>query len=248
MWLGVGYAEEWLGLPGFAEYGRIQVFGWVWIRLLVPCFIALGIHQVKIYERAILSWGICALNALLTWGMLHMGGGAAEVGLATVIAELGYGVSAYWAVKEGIFRLPKMDDFDSIYREMKEFYWVNLGGQVFKIGSTCSAIVLNKWLGPEIGASWVWIQEVNRVIISLGDVAWNMAGRHYRLNSVKICKDLYRPTEASYKVWEQGAFIGWVIAGLAGCIGLLVSPLGVFCTIMGAGEPSINRSGRRGRS
>lgn len=210
VWSAAATLEDFVGLGGCASYLAWAVPAQVLIRVHVPGYIALSTNLRKPWGRALLPWLTAAINVPLTWWLADLQGmGAEGAALATFISLIPESILfVYWAHKEKLIGV-KVEA--RLLRLVLRRSRSPMRGEGAKFLASVSAIMLNRWLGPDLATKWTYFHTACDVVGGVGVCVWGSASKHYTLNlKDEVMRD---------RIWKAGE----VAALIAVSVGLVIS-------------------------
>lgn len=210
LWSAAAALEDFVGLKGCGSYLAWAVPANMLIRLHVPGYIACATNLSKPWGRALLPWLTAAINVPLTWWLADKQGmGAQGAALATFISLIPESILfVYWAHKEKLIGV-KVDS--RLLRLVLRRSKAPLTGACFAFGSSLAALMLNRWLGPELAKQWTYLHIACDVVGGVGICIWWSSSKHYTLN---LKDEVMRN-----RIWRAGDIAALILLG----VGLIVS-------------------------
>jgi len=213
--------EDFVGLPGMAEYMLFAAPASLVIRLQVVGHMAMGTNQARVGSRIGLAWFMSASNVGLTYLFADVHGmGASGASLGTLLAEI---VPTFlvlrWAHKDELLGQVKLRLLPLVWEKAKKKTYAELPAM---LGSV-AAVLLNRWMGESLARQWTYAQTCTDVVGGIGLCMWGVTSKHFTYN----IKDKIKRAA----VWRFGDITATTTVVVGALASWLVTPLAPFVVI-----------------
>ena len=221
VWLASVHIEDFVGLPGMAEYILFAAPASLMIRLQVVGHMAMGTNQARVGPRIGLAWLMSASNVGLTYLVVDIHGmGASGASLGTLLAEI---IPTFlvlrWAHKDELLGRVNLQLLPFVWEKAKKKTYSELPAM---LGSV-AAVMLNRWMGESLARQWTYAQTCCDVVGGFGLCIWGVTSKHFTYNLADKIK--------RSAVWRFGDHTAWVVT-IVGALGSwFVAPIAPFVVV-----------------
>lgn len=173
LWAFRWQVQSLIGLDGIGDYLTYGCFSAILFRCLVVGYIVLGMAQVRMKEKMVLSWLAATLNYFLSDSLVNTMG-VSGVALGTLLSVFPHCIVLYWAAQEKVIGKVEKEYVVDVWNKVK----INMKGEIPSWINTSTAICLNGWLGPVHGFAWTILHSVDDVANGLAMVTLGVGQRH----------------------------------------------------------------------
>ncbi len=177
LWVFRYKVEKIIGLEGIGDYLSYGCFSTIIFRCLVVAYIVLGMAQVRLREKVVLSWFACTLNYFIS-DELVKSMGVGGVALGSLLSIFPHMIVLYWAAQLKIIERADKRYVLDVWKKVR----INMKGEIPSWINTATAICLNGWLGPVHGFAWTVLHSVDDVANGLAAVTLGVGQRHATRN------------------------------------------------------------------
>lgn len=215
VWLASGQVEQFVGLPGMADYILYAAPASVVIRLQVVGHIALGVNQARVKSRIAMAWLMAATNVLATYLLVDVYSmGAQGASLGTLMAEIVPTILVLrWAHSDKLLGRPSLRLLPFVWKNAKKKTWSELPAM---LGSV-AAIMLNRWMGEELARQWTFAQTCVDVIGGITLCMWGVTSKHFTYNITNAAK--------RSAVWRYGDIRAMAVVAVGAAMSYFIVPM-----------------------